>query len=80
MYIQEMGRIDADPNGAAVTAPSLLGIHKSDPQSLPEASGSTLCPGKNGAKCSRTPIDPTPRKLKTRVRILLFEENETSMD
>ena len=37
----EMGRIAADPKGAPATAPSFLGTHKSEPQTLPDASGST---------------------------------------
>jgi hypothetical protein len=59
-----MGKIAADPNGAAVTAPSFLGTQSSDPHSLPDASGSIECPGRNGARCSRTPIEPTPAAKK----------------
>ena len=55
-----MGRIAADPNGAPAIAPSFLGMHNSFPQSLPEASTSDTCPGKKGARCAATPIDPTP--------------------
>mmetsp|Transcript_24991 Transcript_24991/g.73094 ORF Transcript_24991/g.73094 Transcript_24991/m.73094 type:complete len:251 (-) Transcript_24991:1773-2525(-) len=60
MYIQEMGKIAADPKGAAATAPSFLGTQMSLPQSFPEASGSATCPGRNGARCLATPMDPTP--------------------
>src|SRR5690606_29261595 len=54
MYAQEIGKIDADPYGAADTAPtppSRVGV---TPRS---ASG---CPGRNGARCARTAIGPTP--------------------
>mmetsp|Transcript_2252 Transcript_2252/g.3947 ORF Transcript_2252/g.3947 Transcript_2252/m.3947 type:complete len:210 (-) Transcript_2252:1252-1881(-) len=60
MYIQEMGKIAALPNGAPAMAPSNLGTHRSLPQSFPEASGSTAWPGRKGARWDATPIEPTP--------------------
>jgi hypothetical protein len=47
-----------------VIAPSFFGTQRSDPQIAPDACGSSTCPGKNGAKCSLTPIDPTPEQSK----------------
>jgi hypothetical protein len=50
MYIQEMGRMDALPQGAPATAPMAL---------LPPVL-TTGCPGKKGARRSTTPIGPIP--------------------
>merc|ERR1719486_1453933 len=55
MYIQEMGRINEEPYGAAATA-------ESAPLESPVdgSTGNTECPGKNGARCAFTPMAPTP--------------------
>jgi len=63
MYIQEIGRIAAEPKGAAAIAPSNLGTQASEPHSFPEASASKTCPGRKGAKCLATPMDPTPEDV-----------------
>ena len=56
MYIQEMGRMAAEPKGAAATVPPDLSLvfSPSPPQ------GTIGCPGRKGAKCLATPILPTP--------------------
>src|SRR4030095_753068 len=46
MYIHEIGRIDADPYAAALTAPSFF--------------ESVRCPGRNGARCALQATGPTP--------------------
>src|SRR5437660_8215487 len=51
MYAHEIGRIEADPHGAAEITPT--------PASGP-ASATWPCRGRNGARCDRTPIGPTP--------------------
>ena len=56
MYIHEMGRIEAEPNGAALIAPLAFGT--TELPSPPEVT--TECPGRKGARCSATPIVPTP--------------------
>src|SRR5581483_1564667 len=50
-YAQEIGRIDALPHGAAEIGPG--------PVAGP-AVGCNGWLGRNGARCSRTPIGPTP--------------------
>jgi len=37
MYIQEIGRMAAEPNGAPATAPSFFGTHRFDPHREPDA-------------------------------------------
>jgi hypothetical protein len=61
MYIHEIGRIDALPNGAAEIAPIgalAVGASVFDPvASLPAA---YRWPGRNRTRCAPTPIGPTP--------------------
>ena len=57
MYAQDMGRMAADPNGAALTTPkglALLPIVRCDPVCT------TGCEGRKGARCALTAIGPTP--------------------
>mmetsp|Transcript_17459 Transcript_17459/g.66039 ORF Transcript_17459/g.66039 Transcript_17459/m.66039 type:complete len:206 (-) Transcript_17459:539-1156(-) len=56
MYIQLMGRMRAEPKGEALTAPARLATML---EPVPPV-GEIWCPGKNGARCSATPMDPTP--------------------
>src|SRR5690349_16422177 len=51
MYIHGIGRIPAEPHGAALIAPI--------PVAGPASATSGLF-GKYGARCARTPIGPTP--------------------
>src|SRR5687768_13470302 len=48
MYIQVIGRMDADPYGAAETV------------YVSESSSASGCPGRNGVRCERTATGPTP--------------------
>ncbi len=52
MYAHEIGRIPADPHGAAATAPI--------PPPAGPHSGTTGWPGRYGTRCSRTATGPTP--------------------
>ena len=52
MYIQLIGRMLAEPCGAAEIAPMAL--------SPAELGALTGCPGRKGNRCSATPIGPMP--------------------
>src|SRR5678816_1961325 len=58
-YIQEIGRIDADPYGAALTAPIGCDVTPAGRLAAVRAP-STRWPGRNGARCALHATGPTP--------------------
>src|SRR5207253_3421984 len=62
MYIHGIGRIPADPHGAAERAPTAMpdGSGASTHRPTGPASGTTGWPGRNGARWDRTHTGPTP--------------------
>mmetsp|Transcript_20572 Transcript_20572/g.55435 ORF Transcript_20572/g.55435 Transcript_20572/m.55435 type:complete len:246 (+) Transcript_20572:1016-1753(+) len=54
-YMYEMGRMEAEPQGAAATAPKAWSLPRPSEPSLTRG-----LPGRNGARWLLTPIGPTP--------------------